>query len=122
MVDVIGLPNKMLFLPPLRNFKKLCALSISCSGDIDMPKDYCLQEIAAVINASPGLANLSIRSNSPAKLNCTSLLSLFQKSRPELVQLDLAHVPLSNTGIKEILSHKLQQLSIRIDPSWRSLH
>jgi hypothetical protein len=116
MVDVIGIPDKMLFLPPLRNFKKLCALSISYSGDIDIPKDYCLQEIATVIDASPGLANLSIRSNSPAVLNCTSLQS---KSRPELVQLDLVHVPLSNTGIKEILSHKLQQLSISTPPGGR---
>jgi hypothetical protein len=118
-------------LPPLRNFKNLCTLSVSCHGD--MPRAYCLQEIATAINASPSLANLSIRNTLVSKYRhpmkkCTSLQHFLQTSRLELVQLELEHVPLPGTGIREILSHKLQQLSVstipgarRIDFDWRRL-
>jgi hypothetical protein len=78
-----------------------------------MPREYCLQEIATVINASPDLANLSICiTDKPQTGEATSLQCFLQMSRPELVQLELEYVPLSNAGIAEILSPKLQQLSI----------
>jgi hypothetical protein len=111
-----------LALPPLRDFKNLCTLSVSCNDDI--PRAYCLEEIAAAINASPSLANLSIRNlgqEQQGKKTCASLQSFLQTSRPELVQLDLRRVPLPSAGIREILSPKLQQLSISTPPSARRI-
>ncbi|KAN0072932.1 hypothetical protein V8E54_009046 [Elaphomyces granulatus] len=104
--------------PPLRNFKNLCKLSVYFEHDI--PRKYCLQ-IATVIDASPGLANLSIRTGTNVTMECTSLQCFLKKSRPELAQLELKHVPLSSAGIGEILSHKLQQLSISTRPGGRHI-
>jgi hypothetical protein len=127
MVEIRGRKVIWSTLPPLRDFKNLCTLSVSC--DHNMPRDYCLQEIATVIDASPDLANLSIRiKNTPQTMEGTSLQCFLQMSRPELVQLELQYVPLSSAGIAEILSPKLQQLSIstfygsrRIEFDWGRL-
>jgi hypothetical protein len=90
----------------LRDFKNLCTLFVSC--DHDIPRAYCLQEIAPAINASPSLANLSIRTfyTLPAGrvTTCTSLQLYLRTSKPELVQLELAYVPPPSAGIREILS------------------
>jgi hypothetical protein len=96
---------------------------VSCEHDI--PKEYCLREIATVINASPGLTNLCIDTCTipyiVKTVECTSLQHFLQKSRPELVRLELAGVPLSNAGIKEILSPKLQHLSVSTPPGARNI-
>jgi hypothetical protein len=102
-------------LPPLRDFKNLSTLSVSYYTDI--PRTYCQGEIAPAINASPSLANLSIRTfyrwdGIRQVSECPSLQHFLQTSRPELVQLELGHMPLPSAGISEILSHKLQQLSV----------
>jgi hypothetical protein len=103
-------------LPPLRDFKNLCTLSVSWVCSYDIPRIYCLQEIAAAINASPSLANLSIFNSGThpvqREITCPPLQSFLQTSRPELVQLVLKGVPLPSAGIREILSHRLQQLSV----------
>ena len=78
----------------------------------DIPRTYCLREITAAINASPSLANLEIRNYNWHAVAGITPLQLFLQSRPELVQLELGRVPLPSTGIREILSQKLQQLSI----------
>jgi hypothetical protein len=111
--------------PPLRDFKNLCTLSVSCSGDI--PREYCEREITTAINASPSLANLSIstlsrysvgqaRERIPFPLQC-----FLQTPRSELVQLEIKHVPLPSAGIREILPHKLQQLSVFTAPGARDI-
>jgi len=75
-----------------------------------------------VINASPGLAKLSIRiKDKRSTVECTSLQCFLQKSRPELAQLKLVYVPLPNAGIRDILSHKLQQLSVSTRPGARDI-
>jgi hypothetical protein len=86
-----------------------------------------LREIATVINASPGLANLSIRNaymmgDTKQVKKCTSLQDFLQRSRPELVQLELEGVPLPRAAIREILSRKLQQLSISTSPGARRIN
>ena len=69
----------------------------------------------------PSLANLSISTCNWHSIDrCTPLQYCFETSRPELVQLKLDYVPLP-TGIREILSHKLQQLSVSIPPGSRHL-
>ena len=78
----------------------------------DIPRAYCLREVTAAINASPSLANLSIGSYILHGVTGITPLQFFLQSRPELVQLELEHVPLPSAGIREIISHKLQQLSI----------
>ncbi|KAN0072951.1 hypothetical protein V8E54_009065, partial [Elaphomyces granulatus] len=107
--------------PPLRNFKNLCKLSVYFEHDI--PRKYCLQEITTVINASPGLTDLSIHAcvSTSKTVQCTSLQRFLQKSRPELAQLKLVYVPLPNAGIRDILSHKLQQLSVWTRPGRRDI-
>ncbi|KAN0072933.1 hypothetical protein V8E54_009047 [Elaphomyces granulatus] len=84
-----------ILLPPLRDFKNLCTLSVSCDSDIS--REYCLQ-IATVIDASPGLANLSIcadtanlsaGTDTKVTVECTLLQYFLQKSKPELAQLEL---------------------------------
>jgi hypothetical protein len=112
-------------LPPLRDFKNLCKLSVACSDDI--PREYCEREIAAAISASPSLANLSIstlnrysvgqaRKRIPFPLQC-----FLQTPRSELVQLEFKHVPLPSAGIREILPRKLQQLSVFTAPGARDI-
>ena len=91
-----------------------------------IPRAYCLREITAAINASPSLANLHIDSYIWYQATGITPLQFFLQSRPELVQLELKHVPLPSAGIKEILSHKLQQLSIStprrgIEFDWKRL-
>jgi hypothetical protein len=115
-------------LPPLRDFKNLCKLSVACSDDI--PREYCEREIAAAINASPSLANLSIsnlmwysveRAKERNKCSPFPLQCFLQTPRSELVQLEFKHVPLPSAGIREILPHKLQQLSVFTAPGARDI-
>jgi hypothetical protein len=111
---------KKLPLLPLQYFRNLCTLSMFYDGDI--PRTYCLGEITVAINASPGLTNLRIMLNCRQRVKeCTSLQSFLQAAKPELVQLELRSVPLSSTGIREILSHKLQQLSVSTLPGARHI-
>jgi hypothetical protein len=91
-----------------------------------MPREYCLQEIVTAINASPSLANLSIRnvcSLMPKQRvkKCISLQRFLQMSKPELVQLELECVPLPSRGIRKILSPKLQQLYVSTPPGARRI-
>jgi hypothetical protein len=113
--------------PPLRDFKNLCTLSVAYSTDLPRA---CLQNITAAINASPSLANLSISiSNfiwtSASRANSIPLHFFLQTSKPELLQLELMDVPLPSAGIREILSHRLQKLSVSIghdvEFDWRRL-
>ena len=119
-------------LPRLRNFKNLATLSVSCSGDL--PRSYCSREIASAISASPGLTKLRIHNFITLEDyrrrvgKCASLQRLLQTPRPELEDLELQYVPLTSMGIREILSPKLQRLSIstlpgarRIEFDWRGL-
>jgi hypothetical protein len=96
-----------------------------------MPR-ACLQNITAAINASPSLVSLSIRNSiwkpeSRARAKESIPLQFFlQASRPELVQLELRNVPLPSAGIREILSHRLQKLSVSVTSDlvvfdWRRL-
>ena len=96
-----------------------------------MPR-ACLQNITAAINASPSLVSLSIRNSiwkpeSRARAKESIPLQFFlQASRPELVQLELMNVPLPSAGIREILSHRLQKLSVSVTSDlvvfdWRRL-
>ena len=115
-------------VPPLRDFKNLSSLSVSCSDNF--PRAYSLRdEVAAAINASPSLANLRI---STWSWDCgggfTPLQAFLETSRPELVRLELGNVPLPGEGIREILSDKLQHLSVStplgdhcVDFNWRKL-
>jgi hypothetical protein len=81
--------------PPLRDFKNLSTLSVSCYEDI--PKTYCLQAIAPVTNASPSLAKLNICNFYTFQMGVrkyVSLHRLLKDSKLELVQLKLGRVPL----------------------------
>ncbi|OXV12187.1 hypothetical protein Egran_00052, partial [Elaphomyces granulatus] len=118
-------------LPPLRCFENLVSLTLSYSGDI--PRAYCDREIAPVIAASPELTRFSLNNFCYSMYGretktCASLQSLLGKSRPELVQLKLARVPLPTAGLTQTLSCKLQELSVTtptgsrdLDFSWAEL-
>jgi hypothetical protein len=127
MVNIVSSPNRVQnsTLPPFRDFKNLCTLSVAYSADIPRA---CLQNITAAINASPSLANLSISNSiwtSASRANSIPLHFFLQTSKPELLQLELMDVPLPSAGIREILSHRLQKLSVSIghdvEFDWRRL-
>jgi hypothetical protein len=101
-------------IPPLRDFKNLSSFSISCYDNGFLSAYPLRDEVAAVINASPSLASLSISTWawSVHGGGFTPLQAFLETSRPELVRLELDHVPLPSEGIREILSDKLQQLSV----------
>jgi hypothetical protein len=111
-------------LPPLRYFKNLVSLALSFPHDV--PRAYCDLEIAPAIAASPeltgfGLNNFCYAMDGHETETCASLPSLLGTSRPELVQLKLERVPLPIAGLKQVISPKLQKLSVANLPSSRGL-
>ena len=76
---------------------------------------------------SRGLARLSIRNFTLLEeyrrrvSKCAPLQRILQTSMPELAELELEYVPLANMGIREILSPKLQPLSISTLPGSRRI-
>ncbi|MCJ1348925.1 hypothetical protein MMC31_007158, partial [Peltigera leucophlebia] len=120
-------------LPPLHHFGNLSSLLVSCSSDI--PIAYCNREITTAIAASPKLTRFSLRNFKGADQNialaetCTSLQTLFgNATSPQLIQLELGHVPLPAAGLSQTLSNSLKSLTVstptgsrRLDFAWAKL-
>ena len=109
-------------LPPLRSFRNLSSLSVTCS--LDMPAAYCDQEITSVIEASPELVKLCLRnfcipvSGQSAK-TCASLQRFVGWSWLRLVKLELQNVPLLAVGLERTLSRNLRELTVHTPPGSR---
>ena len=108
-------------LPPLRCFRNLVSLSISYS--LDLPRAYCDQEIVPAIAASPELTRFSLNNRCEFERGETraSLQSLLGKSRPGLMQLKLDRVSVPTAVFTQIISCKLQELSVTTPPGSRDL-
>ena len=113
-------------LPPLHTFKNLASLSVSCSEDI--PTAYCNREIATAIAASPKLTRLSLKNLVEADANIfvtktSSLQTLCGNgaTSPQLIELELRHVPLPAAGLSQMLSHRLKSLTISTPTGSRQL-
>ncbi|MCJ1349207.1 hypothetical protein MMC31_007443 [Peltigera leucophlebia] len=113
-------------LPPLHYFRNLVSLLVSCYSDI--PIAYCTREITRAIAASPKLTRFSLRNFDGANHNivvattCTSLQTFFGNATiPQLIQLELGHVPLPAAGLSQTLSNRLKSLTISTPTGSRHL-
>ncbi|KAF7131114.1 hypothetical protein CNMCM5793_004101 [Aspergillus hiratsukae] len=109
----------------VRDFSSLHIEAAQCGDGLS----YCKREIAPVIKASPALTNFTLRNfcslvRSRVSIECTSLQHFFHAVEPtELTQLELQHVPLPSSGLRDMLSlsSKLLQLSVTTRPGSRGI-